>query len=88
MTLSALQRQAERGQAAAVALQVRLDALETVRVRWSAVQKAEVDLLAAVVEARRQEGTWDDIGSVTGMSRQAAWEKWRDKVRRITNGSI
>ena len=59
---------AELGQLAAVERQ--MEALELERVRLMA-------------EAQRNGASWEAIAEVIGTSRQAAWETYRDRVRRV-----
>ena len=59
------------------------DPLEALR----ELSRADVELEALrrerVEAARRQGATWDQIGESSGMSRQAAWEYYTRKTRRV-----
>jgi len=37
--------------------------------------------------AQRQGASWDDIGSALDVTRQAAWEKYRDRVRELLDAT-
>jgi len=37
--------------------------------------------LHAVSKARSEEHSWNEIATALGVSRQSAWEKWRDDIR-------
>jgi hypothetical protein len=47
----------------------------------SVVEDAKELLDRTVVSAREARVTWAEIGSVLGMSRQSAWERFSDKVK-------
>ena len=42
------------------------------------LELAKIRLIGA---AQRYGASWDEIGSAMGVSRQAAWEKYRDRAR-------
>jgi hypothetical protein len=52
-----------------------LDALDDISVMRRVLEQAE---LAAVRTARRAGKSWAEIATMLGVSRQSAWERWRD----------
>lgn len=52
-----------------------LKALEDIRMVRALLETAE---LHAVTNARAAEHSWNEIATALGVSRQSAWEKWRD----------
>ncbi len=64
------------------------DALASLGKACSALRAAQATIDAAVMLARGQGATWAQIGSATGMTRQAAHERWghapREGCRRST----
>ena len=44
-------------------------------------------LVEAVADARQQGRSWDDIGQALGVSRQAAWELFRDRARQALDAA-
>ncbi|HKS50306.1 MAG TPA: hypothetical protein VJS67_00370 [Pseudonocardiaceae bacterium] len=66
-----------------------LDAVESARTPLEALaaarrlrEAAEALELAAVVEVRRQRGTWTEIGAVYHTSKQGAQQRFRTAVQR------
>lgn len=57
-----------------------LGALGDVERTMRALELAKIRLIAA---AQRHGASWDEIGSAMEVSRQAAWEKYRDRVRSL-----
>ena len=53
------------------------DAARTADLANAAAQRASEELTAAVRDARRAGQSWAKVGALTGMSRQAAHERWR-----------
>ena len=53
------------------------DVDDAIRRAAAARRKADADLDAAVVRARRQGRSWAEIGAAAGMSRQSAHERWK-----------
>ena len=51
------------------------------------LRQARIDLDRAVVAARRDGQSWESIGRVLGVTRQAAWERYRDSVGITDSGS-
>jgi hypothetical protein len=54
-----------------------LKALEDVRMIRGLLETAE---LHSVSNARSEGHSWNEIATALGVSRQSAWEKWRDDV--------
>ena len=78
-SVTALARQLHRqlGQIlAAPVLHPDNDPLEVVRAAHKCRDAAEALLAAAVQEARREGRTWQEIGEVLGVSRQAAFQRY------------
>ena len=55
-----------------------LDALGDIERTMRSLELAKIRLIGA---AQRHGASWDEIGSAMEVSRQAAWEKYRDRVR-------
>ena len=47
------------------------------------MRELEVQKVRLIGEAQRSGASWDEIGSALEVSRQAAWEKYRDRVRSL-----
>lgn len=57
------------------------DALHHVRVLHDAENCIDDWLIEAITAAREGGASWDDVGRALGVSRQAAWEAFRDRLR-------
>lgn len=57
------------------------DALGALSVVERDMRALEVRKLRLIGAAQRHGASWDEIGSALEVSRQAAWEKYRDRVR-------
>lgn len=57
-----------------------IDVDDEIRAAVTARRDADAQLDAAVAEARRLGRSWADIGVATGMTRQSANERWKDRM--------
>ncbi|WP_171014257.1 hypothetical protein [Gordonia sp. GAMMA] len=57
-----------------------IDVDDEIRAALSARRDADAQLDAAVAKARRLGRSWAEIGAATGMSRQSANERWKDRT--------
>lgn len=57
------------------------DALGALSLVEQDMRALEVRKLRLIGAAQRHGASWDEIGSALEVSRQAAWEKYRDRVR-------
>ncbi|MCZ4581576.1 hypothetical protein O4158_21290 [Gordonia amicalis] len=57
-----------------------IDVDDEIRAAVSARRDADAQLDAAVAKARRLGRSWAEIGAATGMSRQSANERWKDRT--------
>lgn len=55
-----------------------LEALGEVELKMRSLELTKIRLIGA---AQRHGASWDEIGSAMDVSRQAAWEKYRDRIR-------
>ena len=56
--------------------EVRTDPLDLLQwARWLVAEASQLEE-AAVIEARQAGASWSAIGSVHGMTKQAAWDRW------------
>ena len=46
-----------------------------------AIRTLEVRPIALIAAAQQHGASWEDLGTALGVSRQAAWERYRDRVR-------
>ena len=58
-----------------------LDALDALGEVELDIRTLEVKRIALIGAAQAQGASWGEIGAALGVSRQAAWEKYRDLVR-------
>jgi hypothetical protein len=59
------------------------DALDALREIEFGMRSLEVKRVRLIGAAQQLGASWDDIGSALGISRQAAWEKYRDQAREL-----
>jgi hypothetical protein len=57
-----------------------LEKLEAIEAEMRSLEAKRVQLIAA---AQRHGASWGDISAVLGVSRQAAWETYRNRARAI-----
>ncbi|MDH3013841.1 hypothetical protein [Gordonia alkanivorans] len=57
-----------------------IDVDDEIRAAVTARRDADAQLDAAVARARRHGRSWADIGAATGMTRQSANERWKDRT--------
>jgi len=57
-----------------------IDVDDEIRAAADARRNADAQLDAAVAKARRLGRSWADIGAATGMTRQSANERWKDRT--------
>jgi hypothetical protein len=63
---------------------VELEKLEAVEAQMRDLERRRVQLIAT---AQRHGASWRDISSVLGVSRQAAWEMYRNRAREILDAT-
>jgi len=79
---TAIGRRLAEAEAIAAVLRSKAEPLDAVAVAVAKRRIAETELLDAVYEARREEATWSELGEALGMTRQGAWEVYRDRLKR------
>ena len=58
-------------------LRLDLTPTEQITEAWSRMNAARADLICAVLQARQEGQSWQEIGDAVGISKQAAWEQWK-----------
>lgn len=54
--------------------------VDAIRLAERRVDEARAGLVETIAAARANGATWADLGKVLGISRQAAWERFRGDV--------
>jgi len=68
---------------------VKLRSEDVLRRLWllrEAEGRVEGWLGEAIIDAREAGRTWDEIGQALGVTRQAAWQRYRDRMRADLDG--
>lgn len=61
-----------------------VDHTEAIQTAAAERREAERRLVAAVAQARAEKYSWQDIGTILGVSRQAAWERFHKRVADVS----
>ena len=58
-------------------LRLDLTPTEQITEAWKRMYAAKADLVCAILQARKEGRSWQEVGDAIGISRQAAWEQWK-----------